>query len=261
VSLAQIRTGALSLSLIVGLLGCRTSESAGEFEDDAGQDEAEPPDLPQPECDPRRSDDCPSGQKCSYVADGEFGPTDRCVELLGEKLEGESCVQIGDSDDCAAQRICWATDADGNGGICVGFCDTGLTCELDGELCSVANGGLLPLCLPRCNPLVQDCIDGWGCYPDPGQRWVCDLDRSGAAGAHGEACECINCCDPGLACMAGVTVDAEGCGGDGAAGCCAVVCNTDAVEDSCPTELEDCDPFYEPDALLMGYENVGICQR
>jgi hypothetical protein len=252
-----------SLALIgvsLGLLGCSTSGSAGEFEDDAGQDEGLPPDLLQPQCDPRREGDCPSGQKCSYVVDEAHGPTNRCVDLLGDKLEGESCQRIGDSDDCAGRRICWATAADGSAGICVGFCDLSLSCKLSVGVCSVSSGGLLPLCLPPCNPLAQDCYDGWGCYPDPNQRWVCDVDRSGELGVHGDPCSCINCCDPGLACLAGATVDAEGCGGDdGSAGCCGLICAVDQ-DSTCPTEVERCRPFYAPNQLMMGYENVGTCR-
>jgi hypothetical protein len=247
------------LLVSLAVLGCSTSGNAGDFEDDTGADEGQPPDLPQQECDPRRFEDCPSGQKCTYVVDAEQGPSNRCVDLLGEKLEGESCQQIGDSDDCAAHRICWATDPEGHG-ICIGFCDTALDCENEALVCSIASEGLLPLCLPGCDPLVQYCLPGWGCYPDPGQRWVCDVDRSGAMGVHGDPCECLNCCDPGLVCMSGSMVDAEGCGGEGgAAGCCGQVCDLEQ-EVMCPTELEQCEAFYDPDAVMLGFENVGICR-
>jgi hypothetical protein len=246
-------------SAAVALLGCSGSGNAGEFEDDANQDEGLPPDLPQPQCDPRREIDCPSGQKCSYVVDEEHGPTNRCVDLLGAKLEGESCERIGDSDDCAAHRICWATATDGSAGICIGYCDDGLSCELDGVVCSVANDGLLPLCLPRCDPLAQDCYAGWGCYPDPNLRWVCDVDRSGALGGHGDACECLNCCDPGFMCLAGAMVDAKGCGGEGSAGCCGSICATNQ-DAACPGEAERCRAFYPANQLMMGYEHVGTCR-
>lgn len=249
---------------VLAVLGCRTSSSAGEFEDDAGLDEAAPPDLLKSECDPRMIESCPSGQKCSYVVDAELGPTNRCVDLLGDKLEGDSCTQIGDSDDCAAQRICWATEADGSAGVCVAFCDHHLQCESEDDVCTVANAGLLSLCLPRCDPLAQDCAEGWGCYPDPNQRWACDRDHSGDEGIHGDPCECINCCDPGFACMSGAIIDVEGCGGeDGAAGCCAEICELDEgqpVEGLCPSELERCEPFYDPNAMMQGFEQVGICR-
>jgi hypothetical protein len=255
----EAMTRATMVLASLAVLGCHTSGSAGEFDDDAGIDEGDPPDLPQPQCDPRRVDDCPSGQKCSYVVDAELGPTNRCVDLLGEKIQGDSCELIGDSDDCAAHRICWATDPDGHG-ICIDFCDAALTCESDAMICSVASDGLLPLCLPRCDPLAQDCFLGWGCYPDPGQRWVCDVNRSGATGVHGDPCECLNCCDPGLVCVSGSNVDAEGCGGeDGAVGCCAQICELEQ-ELMCPSEAEQCEAFYDPDAVMEGFENLGICQ-
>lgn len=254
------------LVAIVLVAGCHVDLGAGEFGDDAGSDEGSIPDLPAPECDPRQTINvCADGEKCSYVDDPSWGPTNRCVPVLGDKLEGESCSMIGDSDDCSEHRICWATDADGSDGICVGFCDSGLACEIDTDMCSVANDGLLPLCLPRCDPLLQDCVEGWGCYPDPKQRWVCDLDRSGEAlGAHGDPCTCLNCCDPGFTCTTGVLVDAEGCGGaEGASGCCTAICmldDGDPVDGVCPTELERCEPFYEPDSIMLGFEQVGICE-
>ena len=127
-------------------------------------------------------------------------------------------------------------------------------------MCSVASEGLLPLCLPGCDPLVQDCYAGWGCYPDPGRRWVCDVDRSAELGAHGDPCACLNCCDPGLACLSGAIVDADGCGGEeGAAGCCGAICDLEQTS-TCPGAAEQCEPFYEDDAVMMGFEQVGLCR-
>lgn len=250
----------LALLASLAVLACNsTSGSAGEFEDDGGHDEGTPPDLPQPQCDPRRVGSCMDGQKCSYVVDAEHGPTNRCVDRLGDKLEGESCERIGDADDCDHLRICWATDADGKAGICVRFCDLALECPDEDEVCSVANDGSLPLCLRGCDPLAQDCPAGWGCYPDPDDRWVCDVDRSGATGAHGDPCECINCCDAGLACLPGALVDAEGCGGEAAAGCCAEICDVEQAS-ACPTEAERCEPFYPEDEVMLGLEDVGTCR-
>lgn len=250
--------------MLVGLgLGCPSSGAPGGFEDELGSDDAVPPDLPQPECDPRRLDDCASGQKCSHVVDPELGPTNRCVELAGEGLEGEACERVGETDTCANHHICWATDAQGFGGTCVAFCTAALVCEDDLAVCSVSTGGLLSLCLPKCDPLIQDCAEGWGCYPDDYQRWACDRDQSGGAGAHGDGCACLNCCDPGLACMSGALVDAVGCGMQGAVGCCGAICALEGgapVEGVCPTEAERCEPFYDSDAVLMGYEQVGLCQ-
>lgn len=242
------------------LLACSQGGNAGDFEDDAGDDEALPPDLPEPDCDPRRADDCPDDAKCSYVVDARLGPTNRCVLLHGDKLEGESCERIGDSDDCANHHLCWAADQQGKAGICVSFCDPALVCAQPGKVCSVANYGLLPLCLPSCDPLAQDCAAGWGCYPDASRRWVCDVDRSGPTGQHGDPCECINCCDPGLACLSGALIDAEGCGTPELPSCCGLICNHQQ-QSSCPSEAERCQPFYPGDELMLGLENVGTCRR
>ena len=259
---------ALALGLVIlvvsALAGaCRASVEPGGFEDDLDTGEASPPDLQVPECDPLRDDDCENGQKCSYVVD-EFGPTNRCVELHGEGLAGEPCQQIGDSDDCANHHVCWGTDAGGIG-VCAAFCSTTLTCESELDTCSVSNDDLLSLCLLACDPIVQDCPPEWGCYADDYQRWACDSDRSSDEGSHGDPCDCLNCCDPGFVCISGALVDAVGCGPDGAAGCCTKVCELDddgvPVDDPpCPTVLEDCEAFYDPDAVLQGYEHVGICE-
>jgi hypothetical protein len=261
---AQRNAGLLALGIFSLMVGCQSSGAPGGFEDEAGSETADvlPPDLPQPECDPRRFDDCAPGEKCSHVLDTAFGPTNRCVELLGEGITGDACERIGESDTCANHHICWATDADGQG-VCTPFCMLDLVCEGEGEICSVSSGGLVTLCLPKCHPLLPICPEGWGCYPDDYQRWACDRDQSGDAGAHGSACGCLNCCDPGLACVAGALVDAEGCGVDGAAGCCAEICdleNDAAPETVCATEAERCEAFYESSAVLMGYERVGVCE-
>jgi hypothetical protein len=257
-----MRTAVLAVA-VVALAACRSFASSGDFDDDGGQDGALPPDVLVPDCDPRRFDDCPAGQKCSYVVDPDYGPTNRCVDLHGSGVEGESCVVIGDSDDCGNHRICWAIDGDGDG-VCVGFCNVKLECASMHDVCSVSNDGLLPLCLLRCDPLVQDCPTGWGCYPDSSKRWTCDLDRSGAAGAHGDACECINCCAPGLVCVSGQLIDADGCRDAEFAGCCGEVCTLDGgqiVEGVCPTEAERCEPFPSPTSGMISYANVGICRR
>ena len=257
-----------ALALASLLAGCQTRGNAGDFGDDGDEgDEGSPPDLPQPDCDPRDDGDggCPDGTKCGYVEDPELGPTNRCVALVGELGLGDACEELGDSDDCGSGMICWGTDADGIGGVCVEFCDEGLLCSEETARCSVANDGALPLCLPACDPFVQDCASGWGCYPDLSDRWVCDRDRSGTLGQHGEPCECLNCCDPGLVCRPGPMVDAEGCGGeDGADHCCTPICTLDEgqpVEGVCPSEAERCERFYPSGVVVLGLEDLGLCER
>ncbi|WP_157595563.1 hypothetical protein [Plesiocystis pacifica] len=257
----------LALASAVALSGCSGTANPGGFEDDGEESETESPplpDLPQPECSPTKLDACDEGFKCSYVVDA-LGPTNRCVPILGDKQAGEGCEQIEDSDDCDLGHLCWGTEADGSAGICVAFCTVQLSCGDEDHVCSMSTNDLLPLCLERCHPLDADpgCPEGWGCYPDPDKRWSCDRDRSGEAGVHGDPCECLNCCDPGLMCAAGKLVDAEGCGEGGAVGCCAQICDRMdgmPLDDACPTESESCRAFYSQNNLLLGYEQVGICE-
>ncbi|MCA9685870.1 MAG: hypothetical protein KC457_27080 [Myxococcales bacterium] len=258
----------LALALFALISGaCRSGVVDGGFEDDGtGATGLPPPDLPRPECDPRRSDDCDEGFKCSYLVDPEIGPTNRCVPLVGDGQVGDPCEAVGDSDTCGNHLLCWGWEPDGNLGLCFEFCNAALTCSEPGMVCSVSTDALLPLCLHRCDPLIQDCLPTWGCYPDPGKRWSCDRDHSGPGGGHGDPCECLNCCDPGFICVAGTLVDAEGCGIDGAIGCCTEVCQLPDLKAGeeppiCPGEFEGCAPFYTGNSTLGGYERVGYCRK
>lgn len=270
--LAELRATLAVLAVLTVLTGgggatlaCRGIAAGGEFGDEGTETDALAPDLAVAECDVRRFGDCDEGFKCSWVGDpsgaGEGAPG--CVPLLGERGEGEACTLSGDSDDCANHRVCWGADADGQGGVCVEFCSTQLGCDDPLAICSVSNGSQLYLCLPKCDPLIQDCAEGQGCYPDDNKRWACDRDRSGDAGVHGDPCACINCCDPGLVCMPGMRVDAEGCGPEGSPGCCGQVCDLDdqgPPEEVCPTPDERCRAYYDASAVLKGYEKVGLCE-
>ncbi|MEM6993405.1 MAG: hypothetical protein AAF721_23025, partial [Myxococcota bacterium] len=66
--------------------------------------------------------------------------------------------------------------------------------------CVVANDGILPLCLPSCDPLMQDCPADGGCYLVEGIA-VC-APVSGTL-LSGDACGSANACTPGLACVDG----------------------------------------------------------
>ncbi|NVB40885.1 hypothetical protein G6O69_23805 [Pseudenhygromyxa sp. WMMC2535] len=251
------------------LFGCEVSYGEVDTFDTGEVDEGEAPllpDLPAPSCDPRRDDMCEPGFKCSYVDDPVIGPTNRCVPLAGEGEADELCTRVGESDTCGEHGLCWALEPGGDTGICVDFCSSMLSCLDPDKVCTISNGGLLPLCLERCHPLLQDCLPSWGCYPDSNERWACDRDRSGPSGGHGDPCDCLNCCDPGLMCVPGPQVDDEDCAKGGALGCCAQICDlgdegTDAEEEGpCPTPLEQCRAVYASDETIPGYEEVGVCR-
>ena len=92
----------------------------------------------------------------------------------------------------------------------------------------ISNGGVLILCLQRCDPVVQDCpSQGQGCYPnqDGGDNFVCFHDASQGMGTQGVGCASLNACAPGFACQQGAGL--SGCAGD----CCTAYCDT--LDDNC----------------------------
>ena len=54
----------------------------------------------------------------------------------------------------------------------------------------ILNGGSLPICLPTCDPLVQDCVGSNVCVwnPTEGDSFVCILDASGGMAPAGTPC-------------------------------------------------------------------------
>ena len=150
--------------------------------------------------------------------------------------------------------MCWDVDSETDEGVCVslcagtsaedGTCDAGLTC-------SIFSGGVLSLCLPGCDSLLQDCSGGSLCIPN-GEGFACVLDASGDGGFFGDSCEDANSCKRGLSCLNADFV--EGCEGEG---CCTPFCDT-SERNSCPGRSQECIPWYDGDAQ-PGYENVGVC--
>ena len=70
----------------------------------------------------------------------------------------------------------------------------------------------------------------------------------------GTGCEFINACDSGLACLQPIA----GLCPEGASGCCIPYCSLSAPD--CPADLE-CLPYYYPDTVPEGYEDLGVCQE
>ena len=96
-----------------------------------------------------------------------------------------------------------------------------------------------------CDPLVQDCADGWGCYL-AADAFTCQIDVSGVDGGVGDACADPAACEVGLACVS--------CG---LADCCVVVCNTSS--DDCQPG-DSCVAVYADGEAPAGLETVGLCQ-
>ena len=158
-------------------------------------------------------------------------------------------------DNCAKASMCWDVDGDTNEGVCVAFCEGSPeepTCD-PGFSCRITGDGVLILCLPDCDPLVQDCPGDDTCIPDGGGSFICVLDASGDAGVYGDPCEFANSCDPGLYCLPPEYV--EDCKG---AGCCTPFCDTSEAN-TCPGDTQECVPWYEEGMAPPGNEDIGIC--
>jgi hypothetical protein len=214
-------------------------------------------------------DDCPEGEKCMPWANdgGNSWNATRCSPLAPDPGQvGDPCTVEGSGvsgiDTCTSRSMCYYVDPETNEGICIGFCDgtpAAPTCDA-GYICTIVNDGVLTLCRPECDPLLQNCEGtNVACLQATGNDgFTCIIDASGEAGAAGDPCEFINSCDPGLACMG-----AEGvpdCGG--ATGCCTEFCDLTEPDPAAGCTLGggvDCVGWWEDGQAPPGYEHVGIC--
>jgi hypothetical protein len=172
---------------------------------------------------------------------------------------GEPCTVEGGPtsglDSCDFEAMCWDVDVETNEGTCVSFC-TGdedvPICEEEGTACSNTNEGVLILCLPTCDPVLQDCEEGLACYP-VGDDFFCAPEGPDPGGP-GEPCEDIAVCNPGHVCVQPQLV--PDCAS--VVGCCTAFCDlTDPMPPCLPDQV--CTPWYEAGMAPDGYENVGSC--
>ena len=149
-----------------------------------------------------------------------------CVPVLGDKLAGESCFNEGQGsnlDDCDANSYCLY-------GVCRAFCDAQGTCGPDSQCLVNGPNGPNWVCIGPCDPLVQDCPLGQGCFYDPSYGFACGELGDGAG--LGEPCvgSSINECLPGLGCVPEFDYP-DGCGG--APGCCTNLCDPELGGAAC----------------------------
>ncbi|WAS94775.1 ribulose phosphate epimerase [Nannocystis punicea] len=218
------------------------------------------------ECD-QWLEDCPAGEKCMPYASEEsvFWDSTKCVPVApNPDGVGEPCEPIGSwiggEDTCAEHSMCWTEDFDALAGTCVAFCDgspDAPTCAPPATLCTVSGSGVLSLCLPMCDPLVQNCSNGDLCIPDPNGSggFICVLDASGEEGQAFDPCEYANACDPGLYCV--LPELATECAPE-LLGCCLPFCDL-AAANTCPGQDQVCLPWLEEGQAQPGFEDVGIC--
>jgi hypothetical protein len=212
--------------------------------------------------------DCEEGLKCMpHATSGSSWNATMCTPLHpNAKQPGDECTVEGNGvsgiDDCELGSMCWNVDPETNMGTCVAFCvgsEHSNSCDDPGTKCSIYNGGVLILCLPVCDPLLQNCADGQGCYSSD-SGFVCIPDASGPeGGAYGDPCEFVNVCDPGLFCAAAEAV--PNC--QGSSGCCSEYCDLGQPDagSGCSgvSGGQECVPWFEGGQAPPGYEDVGAC--
>lgn len=201
-------------------------------------------------CEVADPESCPPLHKCSPIAPDYLEA--HCIPLAidpgtpGDQCTPHDCFRGGDGhDECDALSICIAFFEE-----CLAFCEqpdgacpAGYTCAF-----GLGNGTGLTLCAEMCDPFIQSCTEGSGCYPT-GADWVCIPDASGGLGMQDDPCDAINTCDPGLVCAGPENI--PGCVGTG---CCTEIC--DLSDPVCPGGL-NCEPLYV--FAPPGLENVGFC--
>jgi hypothetical protein len=202
------------------------------------------------ECDSFEQD-CPEGEKCvPYASTGETLDANKCLPITGEGEPGDVCTYGGivvPTDDCGADSHCWA---DGDVGVCREFCQgtpDEPTCP-EGFQCLIGGDGSISLCMPTCDPLLQDCDPGSACYWND-VMFTCEETTGNVA--LGDPCVAIGDCSLGLICASASLL--PNCAGDY---CCVSYCDLSAP--MCEQPDTECAAFFDgvPPA---GYEDVGVC--
>lgn len=216
------------------------------------------PDLPPGDCNPWQ-EDCPEGEKCVPFATPGSPTWDavKCVPIADDpQPPGAACHVTGSPtsglDNCQKHSLCWDADPD-LAGTCVAMCVGDALdhfCLDKANLCMIANGGALSVCVPRCNPLLADCLEGQVCVPTD-TFFVCVPDASGSGGQLFAPCAAGNTCDPGLVCTSGE--HSSQCQGD-AADCCLPFCDLGEPADCPPGHA--CTKWFPDDSPPM---DLGLC--
>lgn len=205
--------------------------------------------------------DCPPGEKCvPYSMDGGIWNASKCVPVLGDQQPGEACVWDGfieATDDCDASSICWnAVEVDGQligecAAICTGSPDLPM-CP-PASSCLLSDDGVIFVCITDCDPLLQDCAEGLGCYW-ANNEFACIFEAPPGI-ATGEPCGFINDCMPGNLCADATSLPS--CAG---ASCCTGFCDVTGGDTGCAAQPGTvCTAFFELGTAPPGYDDVGVC--
>lgn len=181
---------------------------------------------------------------CVPVAPDPVGPGQPCA-VEGGPFSGR--------DDCDASSMCWGVDPVTLQGTCAPFCGGAPESPIcaPGSACYIDFDGLLNLCLPTCDPLLQDCPLGQLCAASQhGEPFVCLPAAPSPAGLFAP-CDAAFDCAPALACVPDGFASECQAGSD----CCVPLCDLNAPE--CPGADQGCMPWSSPPPA--GLEHVGIC--
>lgn len=208
--------------------------------------------------------DCAVGDKCMpWSNDGgpawnatRCSPIDPAPDPVGSPCTVEGSALSG-IDSCELGAQCWNVDPLTNEGECVAMC-TGdasqLFCEDPNTACLLGNDGAIALCLPACDPLLQDCEEGLACGSTASNDGFVCMPPGGLPAADGDECEYLNVCAAGSVCAVAEAV--PGC--VGAPGCCAPYCDVTAPG-SCAEPGTQCLPWWEEGTTPPQFEEEGLC--
>jgi len=158
-------------------------------------------------------------------------------------------------DDCGETSFCYPEDGPGIGltGTCRAFCEgTADDPECDADLsCALAYAGSLSLCVPSCDPLLQDCGGDDICvWHNSDFGCMAPLDETHELG---EPCGAFNDCVAGSYCLIAELLDE--CAGSA---CCSAFCDLSLDPDPCAAGLA-CTAFFEQESAPEGFEDLGVC--
>lgn len=212
--------------------------------------------------------DCPLGWKCMpWSCDVDpMWFTHACRELDPDPVELGSACTTQDSpysglDDCDAVAMCWNVDAATLVGECVAFCDGfdgNAFCDEDpSRACFLGLGGIVPVCVPRCQPLATTCAADEECIHnidnDAEPSFVCAPNETVGGPNYGDDCSDGGLCATGLACRGAAHV--PGCATDR---CCTTLGQLSAPP-VCPDAAQTCLPLYADGNAPTGYEDLCFC--
>lgn len=206
------------------------------------------------------------------MSDPEKNQTDatQCVPRTGNAKLGEACIRNRDmgTDNCGPMLFCNAGCSACDGpGRCVAFCDKDKDpvqdCAdrgVEKGHCFVLNYGALPICMPVCDPLKQDCEDEQDACHATLDNFLCAKFRPepDSDGTYGQSCDRVQSCAPGLTCKDASLVEACKDQEEGSK-CCAHICDRSKGNADCKQENESCEPIFKDAKPVAGVENVGVC--